>query len=68
MRQQDFLKVALDFIQIFPISWCNHPITILKSAILKTFILETADFYPKTATCILEIAGNYPRGEQLLLP
>ena len=67
IRQQDSLKVALAFIQNFPISWRNHPITILKSAILKTFILETANFYPKTGTYILESAGNYPRGEQLLL-
>ena len=68
IRQQDSLKVAINFIQIFPILCPNHPITILKSAILKTFILETANFYPKTSTYILENAGNYPRGVQLVLP
>lgn len=65
-RQQDSLKVALAFIQNFPISWRNHPITILKSAILKTFILETVNFYSNTETFILDNTSNYPRGEQLL--
>ena len=68
IRQQGSFLFILDFIQIFPVSASNCPILHLKSAILKTFILETANFYPKTRTCILEIAGNYPRGGQLVLP
>ena len=43
-RQQENLKVTLDFIRFFPISWPNRPIFLIHSAILKTFILETANF------------------------
>ena len=64
--QQDSLKVVLAFIQNFPISRPNRPILHLNGAKLKTYILETANFYSNTETFILDNTSNYPRGGQLL--